>query len=297
MRVDELARSLLRPITAALVAGAVVGLLAPVPMRAANGLSNGEVSPHSGTTDTPFTFTVDYSRTQSPQAVMALLDGGNPIQLELVPGNPNTYGATVTLPAGTWTVTFEATAPSNPVTSGPTLTVTTAGASPTPAPTTTPTATPNPTATPGPTESAVPTGTTRPSTAPTPTARATTPPPSTGSTASPTPAGGVLGGGGSPAPTPDDDGAPAGTPRATPAPSGGVAAGGPSQRAGASPAAAPNEPAEDPEAAASQREGVPPAAIMLFVGGAISVSGAATLGFLTLRARSRHARAGDGAGT
>jgi hypothetical protein len=299
LRVDELARSLLRPTTTAVLVGAVMGMLAPAPMRAADGLSNGEVSPHSGTTATPFTFTVDYDRTQSPQAVTALLDGGNPITLELISGNPNngTYGATTTLPAGTWTVSFEATAPSNPATSGPTLTVTTAGGSQTPAPTPMPTSTPVPTSTPGPTATATPTATTRPSSAPTPTTGATAPPPTTGGAPSPTPAGGVLGGGSSPGPTPEDGEAPAGTARATPAPSGGVSAGGTSHRAGASPAAAPNEPGEGPETAATERGRIPPAAIMLFVGGAISISGAATLGFLTLRARSRHARADDGAGT
>jgi hypothetical protein len=146
----------------------------PAPALAAGTLSDGSVTPTSGTTSTPFTFTVSYVSTDSPsrpaQSVWAQV-GAVSVPLVKVSGSAHdgTWQASATLPAGVWPVTFHATTADDPalVLPGPIVTVTAPPPTPTPVPTLPPTPrppTPRPTAPPTvrPTASAIRT------TAPTP---------------------------------------------------------------------------------------------------------------------------------
>ena len=125
---------------------------APTPARAASVLSDGSVTPVSGTTATTFTFSVHYTSTDSPtrpaQAVWAQV-GGVTVALAKVSGSAHdgTWQGTATLPAGTRQVTFHATTSSDPQPEplpGPMITVTEPPPTPTPSPTPRPTAAPTP---------------------------------------------------------------------------------------------------------------------------------------------------------
>jgi hypothetical protein len=225
-----------RPHTARLLRALAAGLLAlslasaSTPARAASVLTDGNVSPTSGTTATAFTFSVHYTSTDSPvrpaQAVWAEV-GGVTVALIKVSGSahdgtwqgPPATLPPATLPAGTWQVTFHATTSSDPQPDplpGPMVTVTEPPPTPTPAPTPQPTAAPTPLPpapspptnpppapvpaplpTPPPTDDNVPTPTQPPSPSPTPS--------TSGSARPETPAP-------SPTPTASDDDGPAGTP-------------------------------------------------------------------------------------
>jgi hypothetical protein len=122
---------------------------APMPTLAASVLSDGTVTPPSGTTATAFTFSVHYTSTGSPtrpaQAVWAEV-GGAAVTLVKVSGSSHdgTWQGTASLPAGTWQVTFHAATSGDPQPdplAGPTVTVT---EPPPPAPTPQPTAPPAP---------------------------------------------------------------------------------------------------------------------------------------------------------
>jgi hypothetical protein len=247
---------------------AAVLTAAPAPAHAASVLSNGSVTPASGTTATSFAFSVDYNSSnpvQNARAVWADV-AGDTVQLALVSGNTHdgTWTGRSTLPVGSWAVTFHATTSTDPQPdplAGPIVNVVQA---PTPAPTPTPQPTPAPTPTP------------RPTAAPTP--RPPAPPP-IGATPPPAQPG--------PLPTqqPDTDEDPTSTPTPStaPRPTGSVLAGTP----GADPTGMADEdqaPAESPEpsAAAEAAADDPPRgsllAPLLFVGGTMSLIGAALLG-------------------
>jgi hypothetical protein len=234
-------------VTAALLALALA--TASTPVRAASLLSDGSVTPTSGTTATAFTFSVHYTSTDSPtrpaQAVWAQVDDVT-VTLIKVSGSAHdgTWQGTATLPVGTWQVTFHATTSGDPQPQplpGPVVTVaepppTAAPAPPPPAPLPTnppppPLPIPQPTA--PPTIDDDPTRTQPPSSSPTPAA--------SGSARSRTPV-----------PTPtraaDEDDDPTGTP-------------------------GPSDPAADDAAA-------PPGSMLaslLIVGGIMSLAGAAVL--------------------
>jgi hypothetical protein len=115
-------------------------------VRAASVLSDGSVTPTSGTTATAFTFSVHYTSTDSPprpaQAVWAQV-GSLTITLIKVSGSAHdgTWQGSATLPAGTWQVTFHAMTSGDPQPEplfGPMVTVTE------PPPTPQPTAAPAP---------------------------------------------------------------------------------------------------------------------------------------------------------
>ena len=174
----------------------MASLLAPLAVRAADGLENGTVSPGEGTTATEFTFTVDYTGNNPvPPEVFAEVAGARvdmPPQGVYVPGVIVTYSAVTTVPAGSWQVTFRADhapGPSDEL-EGPTIVV---QGPPTPPPT--PAPTPVPTATPRPTPAPTPVPTATPTPSPTPTPRET-------------PGGGIF----SPSPTPTDEPSASATP-------------------------------------------------------------------------------------
>ncbi len=134
---------------AALLLGAL--LLVSVTGRAAaarppkNTLTNGWVSPGSGLTTTTFVFSVDYTSPGGFPASGVVAQVANlsvPLALVLGTNVNGTYRGSSLLPAGSWPVTFQATAAHGvPPLGGPTVVVLT----PTPAPTPTPRATPRPT--------------------------------------------------------------------------------------------------------------------------------------------------------
>ena len=180
---------------------ALVGLVGPIGVVAAAGpneLSNGWVSPTSGTTSTAFTFSVDYrsDREFAATSVVAVV-AGRSVTLRLAGGNASagTFRGTSALPAGRWPVTFQAQASQGPSPSlaGPTLVV---AAPPPPPPPATPKPTPAPpppppsTPVPAPATTAPVPPTTTPATTPRPqpSAAVTTPAPirSPGATSSPT---------------------------------------------------------------------------------------------------------------
>ena len=145
-----------RALPAALLALAALLAALPTPALAVGVLSNGTVAPTSGTTSTSFTFTVDYLSTDSPQrpaqSVWAQV-GSTTVPMTKISGSGNdgTWQGSSTLPAGTWSVTFNATTADPdeqpaPL-AGPSVTVSTP---PTPAPTPTPSPTPRITPTPPP---------------------------------------------------------------------------------------------------------------------------------------------------
>ena len=124
---------------------ALLAAVAPSPAAAAsNALSDGSVSPGAGTTETSFLFTVSYT---SPRGIGATrvvsLVANQSIDMGLIAGTPDNgvYQATTPLPAGTWPVTFQATAAQgkNPTLAGPTVVVSDVATAPPP-----PTAAPPP---------------------------------------------------------------------------------------------------------------------------------------------------------
>ena len=186
----------------AMVLGAVglaVSLAAPGPiLAAAPTLSNGTVSPATGTTTTTFVFSVSYVSTTPPRpasSVVALV-ANRTVTLSLVPGSGSAenglFRGTALLPAGSWPVVFEATTATGPSPEPlPMLqpvVVTLLGPAPTPQPTAPPT--PVVTATPAPTSTRVPTAS--------PSAIAATPLPS--GVASPSAGSGGPSGSGEPTP-------------------------------------------------------------------------------------------------
>jgi hypothetical protein len=129
---------------------------APAAVRAIGELSNGTVTPGSGTTETTFTFRVDYVATGSPsqpaQTVTAQA-GSVTVPMVKVAGTAHdgTWQGSASLPAGAWAVTFFATtsAVEQPAPLlGPIVIV---SAPPTPDPTSSPTPSPPTTSTPRPT--------------------------------------------------------------------------------------------------------------------------------------------------
>jgi hypothetical protein len=172
---------------------ALVSLLVPPDARAVNTLSNGVVSPSSGSTLTTFVFTVDYfsNNGQEATSVRALV-GDEVVALSLVDGDANdgTFSGSSTLPAGSWPVTFEAFSQGqDPTLAGPTVVV----IGPTPQPTPTSAPTPTPTARPRPTPRVSPRPTPAATAAPTatPNPPRSTPRPAARATPRPTPASAV----------------------------------------------------------------------------------------------------------
>jgi hypothetical protein len=245
--------------------GAVLASV-PVPVRGASVLSNGSVSPTSGTTATSFDFSVDYASSdpvQNAQAIWAEF-GSTTITLSKVSGTAHdgTWQGSSTLPAGSHQVTFHATVPGatqpDPLV-GPTVTV---RQPPTPRPTPTPQPTPRPTP--------------RPTTAPTPTPPIATPP------AGATPPPAAPGPQSSQPPSGGDDPGSGPNPSSAASPMESVLAGTPGPKAAASsdgneaPAESPDPSATDADASGPPRGSL--LAPLLFVGGAMSVVGAAVLG-------------------
>jgi hypothetical protein len=112
-----------------------------------NQLSAPTVSPTKGETTTTFSFSVRYVG-RHPATSVTVVVGPRTIQLALTAGTASdgTYAGSSQLPAGTWSVTFNAVAAKgNPPTIGG-GTVTVAGPSPSPKPTVTPTRTSAPSA-------------------------------------------------------------------------------------------------------------------------------------------------------
>lgn len=169
-----------------------VAALLPSPVLATNTLSQGSVTPGSGTTATVFVFRVRYDSTTPPRDATAVWAevAGLTVPLALEPDGTATGGWYVgsgSLPQGTWPVTFRATAVQDAFVAdadGGTVEVLPAGASPSPAATTSPT----PIATAAPTPSAAPP---TPGATPVPTLpvvpRPTAPPRTPSASASPTP--------------------------------------------------------------------------------------------------------------
>ena len=143
------------------VLAALAGLLVSVGAVAADGpnqLSNGRVSPTSGTTSTAFTFSVDYRSANdfAATSVVAVV-AGRSVNLQLVGGTASagSFRGTSALPAGQWPVSFHADARQGPdaTLAGPTMVVT-APAPATPPPTAATTPQPPPPAKPTPAPSA-----------------------------------------------------------------------------------------------------------------------------------------------
>ena len=249
---------------------------APMPARAASVLSNGSVSPGSGTTATAFSFSVDYNSSNPARNALSVWAeaGGVTVPLALVAGgntHAGTWHGSSSLPVGSWQVTFHASTSADPQPApldGPIVTVTLPPPTPTPAPTPPPTPTPTPRPTAAPTPTLPPGATPRPTPRPTPRLPGSTPRPSTP--------------GAQPTATPDDDD-PTASPSSTASPSGTgeVLSGTPG------PTATPGEnnaPAQSPDATEAADADDPPApripllAPFLLVGGAMSVAGAGVLG-------------------
>lgn len=135
---------------AAVVCGVVALAAMPVTVQAKpNELLNGGLSPSSGTTATSFTLSVQYRSDKDFAAtkVVALV-AGKTVTLRLVAGTTvnGTFRGTSKVPAGRWTVRFEAQAAKGPTVTlvGPTLLVS-PPQPPKPKPTVAPTRTPPPT--------------------------------------------------------------------------------------------------------------------------------------------------------
>ena len=113
---------------------------APMPARAASVLSNGSVSPGSGTTATAFSFSVDYNSSNPVRNALSVWAeaGGVTVPLALVAGgntHAGTWRASSSLPVGSWQVTFHATTSADPQPvpiDGPIVTVTLPPPTPTP---------------------------------------------------------------------------------------------------------------------------------------------------------------------
>jgi hypothetical protein len=113
---------------AGLLAGILVLYAGGVAVAApANQLRNGSVQPGSGTTATSFVFTVRYRSGQENEPTSVTAVAGNVVvPLRLISGQPfdGRYRGSASLPVGTWTVVFQATARgNNPSLDGPTVTV------------------------------------------------------------------------------------------------------------------------------------------------------------------------------
>jgi hypothetical protein len=151
-------------------------------------LSNGTVSPGSGTAGSTFTFSVRYEDNDGcdPSQILVRIQGLGPFPLNFAGGDLLTgaiFRVRLDLPAGTRTYRFEATSGSGTGTRNVTLTSVTPPkvvvvAPPPPPPPPTPRPTPNPTPIPKPTPAPTP----RPTSTPTPTPR-----PTPASTQHPTP--------------------------------------------------------------------------------------------------------------
>ena len=174
----------------ALVPMFVVPALA-VSCKAHGSLTNGSVSPGSGTTSTAFRFQVTYQddEGQTPQRVWATFAGGADITDLSGTGDIATgvvYSGTSALPAGNWTIKFLRALPhgtSRPCTNY-SVGITVMTAPPTPTPTPKPAVTPKPT--PKPTAKATPQPTVRPRATPKPTVKPrATPKPTAKATAKP----------------------------------------------------------------------------------------------------------------
>ena len=124
----------------ALVAGivAVVGAIAPDEVAAAsNELSAGKAMPATGTTQTSFTLSVVYASPQGfPASRVVALVANQTIELTLFGGRADdgVWEATTLLPAGSWPVSFQATAVQgkSPTLAGPTIVVSSAPSPPAP---------------------------------------------------------------------------------------------------------------------------------------------------------------------
>ena len=163
--------------SSALLLAACCLMLSPAEATAAapNQLSRGEVTPRSGTTQTTFIFSVAYgSKRDFPATSVVALIAGRSVRLSLVSGTPaeGSFRGSATLPAGKWSVRFEAEASQGPPASldGPTIVV---------SPTATPKPVPAPTPKPA---SATPVPTPRPATATTPPPPRSTQPPADSTT-------------------------------------------------------------------------------------------------------------------
>jgi hypothetical protein len=132
------AREALRGVAAALLALSLA--TAPMPVRAASVLSDGSVSPSSGTTTTAFTFSVHYTSTDPPRPAQSVWAEVGSATVTLIKASgtalDGTWLGTSTLPAGTWQVTFHATTNGDPAQPllGPIVTVTAPPPSPQPTP-------------------------------------------------------------------------------------------------------------------------------------------------------------------
>ena len=144
---------------------------APMPARAASVLSNGSVSPGSGTTATAFSFSVDYNSSNPVRNALSVWAEAGGVTDPAQPSSPagNTHAGTwqgsSSLPVGSWQVTFHATTAADPQPvpiDGPIVTVTLPPPTPTPAPTPPPTPRPTPRPTAAPTPTLPPGATPRP---------------------------------------------------------------------------------------------------------------------------------------
>lgn len=102
-----------RPVVAMAMLTAL--LVAPSSLSAAppNGLLNPSVAPWAGTVSTPFAFAVRYrAPVSNPAETVKATVAGQTVWLSLTAGSMHdgAWGATRLLPAGTWNVTFEASA-------------------------------------------------------------------------------------------------------------------------------------------------------------------------------------------
>ena len=149
-------------------------------------LSDGTVSPGSGTTATSFRFSVAYhdNNACTPSSITVTVDGAGTFDLSYVAGDPAspagaTYERNITLPAGTHAYRFMATSGSGAGEVTATLTtvlpsmVVVVAPTPVPTPTPTPKPTPKPTPRPTPRPTPVPTPVPTPAITPVPTPSAT----------------------------------------------------------------------------------------------------------------------------
>jgi hypothetical protein len=191
-----------------LAAAAAALLGAPsAAFAASTSLGSATVSPGSGTTDTTFVFTVSFDGAGKFSATSVTVSvAGRTLPMSRVSGTAllGVYRAASTLPAGTWSVTFNATVAQGPSASlaGPTVRVIVPA---TPMPTLAPTPVPTLKTTPAPTQSAI----SGSGSSPTPSSvamPAATPIPTSSSapiaTAAPAAGGGSTGGGGGTGPAP-----------------------------------------------------------------------------------------------
>ena len=175
----------LRAASVAVLAAALLAAAFASPAAAATTPSNPTVAPPGGTTASVFTFSVSVVADNAVE-VTAEVSDGTTVSLSHFSGSApdGTYRGSVSLPAGTWTVTFVADGPGggsndDSIALPTPIIVLPGGPPPTPAPTPTATATPTPTPTSPPTPRP-PTPTPRPATP------GATPAPAPGDTPAPT---------------------------------------------------------------------------------------------------------------